>query len=139
MTHWRVSPSDSIDNSFLYAHIGYMKVVRLFRTLAFQPEGKDIVRGPEARGTLAIIEPSNVADRCSARFIRDKDKSIVEMEIDNFNVIDALPNNKNVVIVSPDKKRHTFIAYRELPVDGVDLTKFTIISAGVNPTVRYET
>ncbi|MBW2167991.1 MAG: hypothetical protein JRG69_01825 [Deltaproteobacteria bacterium] len=116
-----------------------MKVVRLFRTLAFQPEGKDMVRGPEARGTLAIIDPANVVDGYKVRFIRDKDKSIVEMEIDSFDVIDALPNNKNVVLVLPDKKMHTFVAYRELPAEGVDLTQFTIISAGVNPTARYET
>lgn len=116
-----------------------MKVVRLFRTLAFQAEGKDMVRGPEARGTLAIIEPVNMVDGYIARFIRDVDKDTVEMEIDDFYVIDALPNNQSVVLVLPNKKQHTFVAYRELPVDGVDLTQFTIVSAGVNPTVRYET
>ena len=116
-----------------------MKVVRLFRTLAFQPEDKDMVRGPEARGTLAIIKPVNVVERYSARFIRDVDKDTVEMEIDNFDVIPAVPSNQNVVLVLPDGKRHTFTAYRELPVEGVDLTQFTIISAGINPTARYET
>lgn len=113
-----------------------MKVVRLFRTLAFQPEGKDLVRGPEARGTLAILEPECVADRYSARFKRDIDGDGMEVEINNFDVIPALPNNQSVVLVLTDGKRHTFTAYRELPTEGVESTSFTIAQVAVNPRAR---
>lgn len=111
-----------------------MKVVRLFRTLAFQPDGKDIERGPQARGTLAILEPECVADRYSARFIRDVDNDVMELEIDNFEVVPGVPSNMNVVLVLPGGKRHTFIAYRELPA--AESTKFLVVQAGVNPGAR---
>jgi hypothetical protein len=111
-----------------------MKVVRLFRTLAFQPDGKDIERGPQARGTLAILEPECVADRYNTRFIRDVDNDVMEMEIDNFNVFSGVPANINVVLILPDGKRHTFIAYRELPA--AESTRFLVIHSGVNSRAR---
>lgn len=111
-----------------------MKVVRLFRTLAFQPDGKDMERGPQARGTLAILEPECVADRYSARFIRDVDNDVMELEIDNFDVFAGVPTNMNVVLMLPGGKRHTFIAYRELPA--AESTRFLVVQADVTPTVR---
>ena len=111
-----------------------MKVVRLFRTLAFQPDGKDVERGPQARGTLAILESE---DGASAKFIRDVDGDVMEMSIESPDVFAGVPVNQNVVLILPGGKRHTFIAYRELPAS--EASKFTVVQAGVNPTVRYET
>jgi len=108
-----------------------MKVERLFRVLAFQPEGKEIERGPQARGTLAIFESKVGA---SARFVRDVDGCTMDMAIAGYDVFAGVPKNINVVLVLPDEKRHTFIAYRELPA--VDATKFLLVRTGVNPGVR---
>lgn len=108
-----------------------MKVERLFRTLAFQPDGKDVERGPQARGTLAILRSKVGA---SARFVRDVDGDVMELPIESFEVFPAVPSNQNVVLVLPDGKRHTFIAYRELPPEAE--TKITIVQTGINPTAR---
>jgi hypothetical protein len=111
-----------------------MEVERLFRTLAFQADGKDIERGPQARGTLALLKSP---DKHSAKFIRDVDGDVLEMEIASYDVFAGVPTHQNVILLLPDGKRHTFIAYRELPA--AEATRFTVVSAGVNPTVRYET
>jgi len=111
-----------------------MKVVRLFRTLAFQPDGKDMERGPKARGTLAILRSK--AGGLGARFVRDIDGDVMELEIDNFDVVSGVPSNQNVVLVLPGGKRHTFISYRELPAEAE--TRVTIVQTGINPTARTE-
>ena len=112
-----------------------MKVERLFRTLSFQPDGKEAVRGPEARGTLAIL--SSKLGKQSAKFVRDNDGDTMEMVIDGYDVFAGVPTHQNVVLILPDGKRHTFIAYRELPA--TEGSKFLIVSAGVNPGARYST
>lgn len=108
-----------------------MKVERLFRVLAFQPDGKDIERGPQARGTLAIMESEAGG---SARFIRDSDGDVLELSIEGYDVIPGVPSDMSVVLILPDEKRHTFIAYRELPA--AEATKFLLVRAGVNPGAR---
>lgn len=108
-----------------------MKVERLFRVLAFQPDGKEIERGPKARGTLAIFESKAGA---SVKFIRDVDGDVMEMAIESYEVFSGVPTNINVVLVLPDEKRHNFIAYRELPA--AEATKFLLVKTGVNPGAR---
>jgi len=112
-----------------------MEVERLFRTLAFQADGKDIERGPQARGTLALLKSK--LGKYSAKFIRDVDGDVLEMEITSFDVFAGVPTHQNVTLLLPDGKRHTFVAYRELPA--AEATRFTVVHTGVNPTVRYET
>lgn len=108
-----------------------MKVERLFRVLAFQPDGKDIERGPQARGTLAILKSEAGV---SARFVRDADSDVMELDIESYDVFPGVPTNQSVTLVLPDGRRHTFIAYRELPA--AESTKFLVVQAGVNPRAR---
>lgn len=105
----------------------------MFRVLAFQPEGKELVRGPQARGTLALLE-SEQSSR--ARFVRDIDGGVVEMDFERYEIIPAVPTNRSVVLTLPDGKRHTFIAFKELPPS--DETRFMVLSTGVNPVARYQ-
>lgn len=111
-----------------------MKALHLFRVLAFQPHGKGVERGPQARGTLVLLESED--GKRSARFIRDIDGDILEMGIDSFEVIPAVPVNRLVVLHLQDKKTHVFTAYKELPPS--EKTHFTVIKTGVNPVARYE-
>lgn len=106
-----------------------MKVERLFRVLAFQPDGKDIERGPQARGTLAILKSKVGA---SARFVRDVDGDVMELAIEGYDVFPGVPTNINVVLVLKGGERHTFTAYRELPA--AESTKFLVVQTEVNPT-----
>jgi hypothetical protein len=108
-----------------------MKVKRLFRTLAFQPDGKDVVRGPEARGTLAIIETDGVL---RVKFIRDGDSNSLEFDIESFDVFAGVPTNMSVAVTLPDGKMHRFTAYKELPP--ADNTIVTIATVGMNPMVK---
>lgn len=124
----------TIDNPFLYAHIGHMKVLHLFRVLAFQPHGKELERGPQARGTLVILDDDTEGRK--ARFVRDIDGDIMEVYISGHEVLSAVPTNKLVVLTLFNKKKHTFTAYKELPPS--EVTQFTIVQTGVNPTARYD-
>ena len=106
-----------------------MKVLRLFRVLGFKPSGKEMQRGPQARGTLVITESE---DGLRAKFLRDVGDNL-ELEIFSYQVIPAVPKNHNIYLVQPDGRTQTFVSYKELPPVK---SHFTVISAGINLFAR---
>jgi len=123
----------TIDNHFPYTHIEQMKVLHLFRVLAFSPDGKELERGPQSRGTLVIFDDDTGGRK--ARFVRDVDGDTMEVGLSGYEIISAVPTNKSVVLyLSGNEKRHTFVAYKELPPS--EVTQFTIIQARINPIAR---
>lgn len=112
---------------------------KVFRVLAFQAEGKELVKGEEARGTLAIMRTGGDEPALSARFTRDAGggSDFVDFPLSSYDIFPTPGprQRKSVVLVLENGKRHTFITYKEIPVDGVAI-KVSIVKAAVNPGVR---
>lgn len=111
-----------------------MKVLRLFRTLAFQPPGQEVRRGPKARGTLVLGEDEERG--LVVRYICDMENadpflkgSAIELEIKDYDVVPAVPANQSVVVETREVGQYTWTAYRELPP--AEVTQFTVVNLAV--------
>lgn len=112
-----------------------MKVLRLFRTLAFVLPDGEVQRGKEARGTLVLMDDEQRG--LVMRFILDANApdpvfrggTGVELEIEEYEVLPCVPSNESVVVKTRGHGQYTFTAYRELPP--ADITQFTVVNLAV--------
>lgn len=99
-----------------------------------------MVKGEEGRGTLSILY-DKARDDLFAMFTRDAgggsdSVSFDVKEFDEKPTEEGPPQRTMINIVTKNGEKHSFVSFKEIPVDGAKSVRVTIVKAAMSPGVK---